>query len=101
MSYLPGAGLPAAAPGVGAADAALPQAAGAGQALGLWEVLGLVWLLGAAALLIGALVAYLRVKGQVATAVKFAHNVYECGSPGSGSTCCATRAPTSSGGTTW
>lgn len=79
VSYLPGAGLPAAAPGVGAADAALPQAAGAGQALGLWEVLGLVWLLGAAALLIGALVAYLRVKGQVATAVKFAHNVYECG----------------------
>lgn len=79
VSYLPGAGLPAAAPGVGAADAVLPQAAGAGQALGLWEVLGLVWLLGAAALLIGALVAYLRVKGQVATAVKFAHNVYECG----------------------
>lgn len=79
VSYLPGAGLPAAAPGVGAADAALPQAAGAGQALGLWEVLGLVWLLGAAALLIGALVAYLRVKVQVATAVKFAHNVYECG----------------------
>ena len=79
VSYLPGAGLPAAAPGVGAADAALPQAAGAGQALGLWEVLGLVWLLGAAALVIGALVAYLRVKGQVATAVKFAHNVYECG----------------------
>lgn len=79
VSYLPGAGLPAAAPGLGAADAALPQAAGAGQALGLWEVLGLVWLLGAAALLIGALVAYLRVKGQVATAVKFAHNVYECG----------------------
>lgn len=79
VSYLPGAGLPAAAPGVGAADAALPQAAGAGQALGLWEVLGLVWLLGAAALLIGALVAYLRVKRQVATAVKFAHNVYECG----------------------
>lgn len=79
VSYLPGAGLPAAAPGVGTADAALPQAAGAGQALGLWEVLGLVWLLGAAALLIGALVAYLRVKGQVATAVKFAHNVYECG----------------------
>lgn len=79
VSYLPGAGLPAAAPGVGAADAALPQAAGAGQALGLWEVLGLVWILGAAALLIGALVAYLRVKGQVATAVKFAHNVYECG----------------------
>lgn len=79
VSYLPGAGLPAAAPGVGAADAALPQAAGAGQALGLWEVLGLVWLLGAAALLIGALAAYLRVKGQVATAVKFAHNVYECG----------------------
>lgn len=79
VSYLPGAGLPVAAPGVGAADAALPQAAGAGQALGLWEVLGLVWLLGAAALLIGALVAYLRVKGQVATAVKFAHNVYECG----------------------
>lgn len=79
VSYLPGAGLPAAAPGVGAADAALPQAAGAGQALGLWEVLGLVWLLGAASLLIGALVAYLRVKGQVATAVKFAHNVYECG----------------------
>ena len=79
VSYLPGAGLPAAAPGGGAADAALPQAAGAGQALGLWEVLGLVWLLGAAALLIGALVAYLRVKGQVATAVKFAHNVYECG----------------------
>lgn len=79
VSYLPGAGLPAAAPGVGAADTALPQAAGAGQALGLWEVLGLVWLLGAAALLIGALVAYLRVKGQVATAVKFAHNVYECG----------------------
>lgn len=78
VSYLPGAGLPA-APGVGAADAVLPQAAGAGQALGLWEVLGLVWLLGAAALLIGALVAYLRVKGQVATAVKFAHNVYECG----------------------
>ena len=79
VSYLPGAGLPEAAPGLGAADAALPQAAGAGQALGLWEVLGLVWLLGAAALLIGALVAYLRVKGQVATAVKFAHNVYECG----------------------
>lgn len=79
VSYLPGAGLPAAAPGVGAADAVLPQAAGAGQALGLWEVLGLVWLLGAAALLIGALVAYLRVKRQVATAVKFAHNVYECG----------------------
>lgn len=79
VSYLPGAGLPAAAPGVGAADTVLPQAAGAGQALGLWEVLGLVWLLGAAALLIGALVAYLRVKGQVATAVKFAHNVYECG----------------------
>ena len=79
VSYLPGAGLPEAAPGVGAADAALPQAAGAGQALGLWEVLGLVWLLGAAALVIGALVAYLRVKGQVATAVKFAHNVYECG----------------------
>ena len=79
VSYLPGAGLPEAAPGVGAADAVLPQAAGAGQALGLWEVLGLVWLLGAAALLIGALVAYLRVKGQVATAVKFAHNVYECG----------------------
>lgn len=79
VSYLPGAGLPAAAPGVGAADAALPQAAGAGQALGLWEVLGLVWLLGAAALVIGAVVAYLRVKGQVATAVKFAHNVYECG----------------------
>lgn len=79
VSYLPGAGLPAAAPGVGTADAALPQAAGAGQALGLWEVLGLVWLLGAAALVIGALVAYLRVKGQVATAVKFAHNVYECG----------------------
>ena len=79
VSYLPGAGLPAAAPGVGAADAVLPQAAGAGQALGLWEVLGLVWLLGAAALLIGALVAYLRVKVQVATAVKFAHNVYECG----------------------
>lgn len=79
VSYLPGAGLPEAAPGVGAADAILPQAAGAGQALGLWEVLGLVWLLGAAALLIGALVAYLRVKGQVATAVKFAHNVYECG----------------------
>ena len=79
VSYLPGAGLPAAAPGVGAADAVLPQAAGAGQALGLWEVLGLVWLLGAAALVIGALVAYLRVKGQVATAVKFAHNVYECG----------------------
>ena len=79
VSYLPGAGLPAAAPGLGAADAALPQAAGAGQALGLWEVLGLVWLLGAAALLIGALVAYLRVKRQVATAVKFAHNVYECG----------------------
>ena len=64
---------------VGPGAAALPQAAGAGQALGLWEVLGLVWLLGAAALLIGALVAYLRVKGQVATAVKFAHNVYECG----------------------
>ena len=79
VSYLPGAGLPEAAPGVGAADAVLPQAAGAGQALGLWEVLGLVWLLGAAALLIGALAAYLRVKGQVATAVKFAHNVYECG----------------------
>ena len=79
VSYLPGAGLPAAAPGVGAADAVLPQAAGAGQALGLWEALGLVWILGAAALLIGALVAYLRVKGQVATAVKFAHNVYECG----------------------
>ena len=79
VSYLPGAGLPEAAPGVGAADAVLPQAAGAVQALGLWEVLGLVWLLGAAALLIGALVAYLRVKGQVATAVKFAHNVYECG----------------------
>lgn len=79
VSYLPGAGLPEAAPGVGAADAVLPQAAGAGQALGLWEVLGLVWLLGAAALVIGALVAYLRVKGQVATAVKFAHNVYECG----------------------
>lgn len=79
VSYLPGAGLPAAAPGVGTADAALPQAAGAGQALGLWEMLGLVWLLGAAVLLIGALVAYLRVKGQVATAVKFAHNVYECG----------------------
>lgn len=79
VSYLPGAGLPEAAPGVGAADAALPQAAGAGQALGLWEVLGLVWLLGAAALVIGALVTYLRVKGQVATAVKFAHNVYECG----------------------
>lgn len=79
VSYLPGAGLPEAAPGVETADAALPQAAGAGQALGLWEVLGLVWLLGAAALLIGALVAYLRVKGQVATAVKFAHNVYECG----------------------
>ena len=79
VSYLPGAGLPAAAPGVGAADAALPQAAGAGQALGLWEMLGLVWLLGAAVLLIGALVAYLRVKRQVATAVKFAHNVYECG----------------------
>lgn len=79
VSYLPGAGLPEAAPGVGAADAALPQVAGTGQALGLWEVLGLVWLLGAAALLIGALVAYLRVKGQVATAVKFAHNVYECG----------------------
>ena len=78
VSYLPGAGL-AAAPGVETADAALPQAAGAGQALGLWEVLGLVWLLGAAALVIGALVAYLRVKGQVATAVKFAHNVYECG----------------------
>ena len=79
VSYLPGAGLPEAAPGVGAADAVLPQAAGAGQALGLWEVLGLVWLLGAAALVIGALAAYLRVKGQVATAVKFAHNVYECG----------------------
>lgn len=79
VSYLPGAGLPAAAPGVETADAALPQAAGAGQALGLWEMLGLVWLLGAAVLLIGALVAYLRVKGQVATAVKFAHNVYECG----------------------
>lgn len=79
VSYLPGAGLLEAAPGVGAADAVLPQAAGAGQALGLWEVLGLVWLLGAAALVIGALVAYLRVKGQVATAVKFAHNVYECG----------------------
>lgn len=79
VSYLPGARLPEAAPGVGVADAVLPQAAGAGQALGLWEVLGLVWLLGAAALLIGALVAYLRVKGQVATAVKFAHNVYECG----------------------
>ena len=79
VSYLPGAGLPEAAPGLGAADAALPQAAGAGQALGLWEVLGLVWLLGAAALVIGALAAYLRVKGQVATAVKFAHNVYECG----------------------
>ena len=79
VSYLPGAGLPAAAPGLGAADTALPQAAGAGQALGLWEALGLVWILGAAALLIGALVAYLRVKGQVATAVKFAHNVYECG----------------------
>lgn len=79
VSYLPGAGLPEAAPGVETADAALPQAAGAGQALGLWEVLGLVWLLGAAALLIGALVAYLRVKRQVATAVKFAHNVYECG----------------------
>lgn len=79
VSYLPGAGLPEAAPGVETADAALPQAAGAGQALGLWEVLGLVWLLGAAALVIGALVAYLRVKGQVATAVKFAHNVYECG----------------------
>lgn len=79
VSYLPGAGLPAAAPGVGAADAVLPQAAGAGQALGLWEALGLVWILGAAALLIGALVAYLRVKRQVATAVKFAHNVYECG----------------------
>ena len=79
VSYLPGAGLPEAAPGVGAADAALPQVAGTGQALGLWEVLGLVGLLGAAALLIGALVAYLRVKGQVATAVKFAHNVYECG----------------------
>lgn len=79
VSYLPGAGLPAAAPGVGAADAVLPQAAGAGQALGLWEALGLVWIFGAAALLIGALVAYLRVKRQVATAVKFAHNVYECG----------------------
>lgn len=79
VSYLPGAGLPEAAPGVGAADAALPQAAGAVQALGLWEVLGLVWLLGAAALVVGALAAYLRVKGQVATAVKFAHNVYECG----------------------
>lgn len=79
VSYLPGAGLPEAAPGVGAADAVLPQAAGAVQALGLWEVLGLVWLLGAAALVVGALAAYLRVKGQVATAVKFAHNVYECG----------------------
>lgn len=79
VSYLPGAGLPEAAPGVGAADAVLPQAAGTGQTLGLWEVLGLVWLLGAAALVIGALAAYLRVKGQVATAVKFAHNVYECG----------------------
>ena len=79
VSYLPGAGLPEAAPGVGAADAALPQVAGTGQALGLWEVLGLVWLLGAVALVVGALVAYLRVKGQVATAVKFAHNVYECG----------------------
>lgn len=79
VSYLPGAGLPEAAPGVGAADAVLPQAAGAGQALGLWEVLGLVWLLGAVALVVGALAAYLRVKGQVTTAVKFAHNVYECG----------------------
>lgn len=78
VGYLPG---PSLSGGVGGGQApAAPLAGGQpAPALAPLEILALVWMLGVLTMLALAAASTLRVKRQVATAVKFAHNVYQCG----------------------